>query len=777
MIPLWKKKEKNKWQMLKQYCVQATTLLAELSKKTGVSNVILVLGQPESGKSVLCASTAHRYIPRASLPGIEVNLYTRDNTAFLEIPKDFFLVGDSALSSPAWKFLGIQLKKLRHHSFTVTHSILCIDLYDLLSRTKKSNEIHWIQIATALNNITVSLGATLKTTLFFTKMDLVPGFHEFFSHQSPEFLQQPWGMTFPDVAHIEKIFDHFLKILNQQLLERLHHTVHSDYLYLIKAFPLAMENVKQSLLASLPTLYQQWRGNARIEPIGLYFISCCQFRPLKENAPHKLFFVQDLLQTLCQAQPTQKLPSVEKIARSTFVLLTGLAFVIFLSVMTHSFSQHIALTQATQRVIHNSQIFLQHQQPLPRLQDISAQLTQLQKKRNTLQQDRRTLLLGRFIFLQDRADVAKLNALYADIVSQQWVPVVSRQLEKFIEENLTTQPEQAYIAVKMYVLLNPARIAPEGHIVPAPYVATHLQALLGNQVIIPKKQRLKNFNAPSSIQYEHLTKWRHYFSTLPLDKLAYIIFFSNIQAAPALNLTPLFHQNPSTLAIEPVFSQIPSIYTRDAFNALYEKELAQTAEEAINGNAVLGKYARSFQGSVEQDMLRQQLKKEYIALYSHVWEDTIKHVKLVQVNTLNEFIDQIDQITSSNSPILGLLNIVQKNTAIPVIEHHSLFLKAFNNTLTPLSTPDNSALFQSFLALKDMSQQLRSLQQDQNANAACALLQQEDATSQHPVPAQQVRVYATQLAAPIRAWLTQYVDAYTAWLSELGGDCPPTKVD
>ncbi len=780
--------EKLKFNRLKHQCKLVIKKL--IHKQHQVRHCIIVIGQPESGKSILCASAAELIFSAQARP-IEIHkisnefafeVYLLHNTLFFHIPQDFFLFSEIRLQRRAWYFLGTQLKRMQPY-LLVTQCLINIDLHDLVTRSKVSNDTRLSQIALALNSLAEGMRTRLDVALFFTKADLLPGFNEFFEHESKESLEQPWGISLgknsSDILTTE--LAQLIKKLNERLLWCLHHEIHPEKLFLIKTFPLVLETIKQKLAETLPKFLDQWSRNRFLNPTQLYFVSCRQVRELTETThsdtiaaqrnnqknSHKRFFTQHALESLCQHDLAEPNSYIEKITRISFVSLCSLVLIAFVLYMSQQFSQHIELIHSSNKIVESAQIFSKLSYQSLKLNNVTDELDKINFSLENLEKNQQSSLIEKHIFTQNSRLETQLQNLYQRIISQQWLPLINQRLESYINSHLSSDPANAYIAFNIYLMLS----QPDW-VVDTQYVDAHLSDLLGSSDE-PVKLLPENIQKNILVVDENspfIQGSRKAFLTLSARKLAYVLLFSSVNTHHSLDISTTLKNKKLSLEVEKKLAVIPEIYTASEFSTVYKKRFPAVAKEAINGNQVLGTFHRN---DITENALFLQLQEEYIKLYSNAWEDAIKHITLTQTNSFADFSAQLKILTSVDSPILSLLNLSQKNTSIPEIEQASPFLTAFNNTLTQQSTPENSALYHSFAFLIKLSDQVLKTQnsEDQKAAACMMLAQEYAATNDNPSDAQQIRYLASQLPEPIQTWWLQIADTYAALLKQNAVEC------
>jgi len=783
--------EHAKFIRLKRQCKLVINKLISLHKQHHTDYCVLVIGQPESGKSILCASSGELLfstqtgLTQESTISNEFafEIYLQHNILLLHIPQDFFLFSEPRQQHRAWGFLATQLKHQRPY-LAIMRCLVNIDLHDFLTRSKASIDKRLSEMALALNALSGGLRTHLDVALFFTKADLIPGFNEFFDRESKEFLEQSWGISLENDApeNLTAECEQLIKKLNERLLWSLHHEVNPEQLHLIKTFPLALETIKNKFSEILPGFLGQWNRNKFLTPTRLYFTSCRQFRELTEsshseaaakqnnqNNGHKHFFIQHALDAQCQSQLKSPNAYIETLTRITFISLCSLVFLAFIFYTSQQFSRHVELIRAVNQTLESVQEFSKRPYSSLTLNKVTRELEVIRTSLEGIEKDQHSLLFEKYIFTRDSKLETQLKNIYQRVISQQWLPLINQRLENYINSHLSTEPANAYIAFNIYLMLS----QPDWPI-ETDYINAHLSDLLGS-ADEPIKLLPENIQKNILVVDENspfIQSSRAFFQGLPADKLAYILLFSSLDTHHSLNVALTTGSKQPSLEIEKKFALIPEIYTANLFSAVYKKRLLVVAKETISGNKILGNYHRQNITDAEKDLLP-QLKKEYLKLYSDAWEQAIKHVSLTQTSTLQDFSNQLKILTSVDSPILSLLKLSQANTLIPDIEQASPFLTAFNDTLTQQSTPENSALYHSFAFLIKLSDQVLKIQNSEDQKTAtCTLLAQEyAATNANPSDAQQIRYLASQLPEPIQTWWLQIVDTYYALLKQSAVDC------
>ena len=136
---------------------------------------------------------------------------------------------NSTVDKAAWLGFLDLLKKQRSRR-PIDGAFIAISLSDLLLGSDAERAAHAAAIRLRIQELYTQLGVRFPIYLMLTKLDLVPGFMEFFDNLSKEERAQVWGMTFAlddgkhgdsPLAHLQSEFAGLEQRLNERLVERL----------------------------------------------------------------------------------------------------------------------------------------------------------------------------------------------------------------------------------------------------------------------------------------------------------------------------------------------------------------------------------------------------------------------------------------------------------------------------------------------------------------------------------------------------------------------------
>jgi type VI secretion system protein ImpL len=168
----------------------------------------------------------------------------------------------------------------------VNGAIVVMSLADLMAPDPAERLAHARAIRQRLNELYDRFGIRFPVYMLFTKVDLVPGFVEFFEGLSRPEREQVWGMTYPldtGAAHEPGVVGFFpaeleglVARLNEQLLDRVQQEADVDRRGLLYGFPNQIASLADTTLEILNEIFRTTPYEPRPLLRGTYFTSSVQ---------------------------------------------------------------------------------------------------------------------------------------------------------------------------------------------------------------------------------------------------------------------------------------------------------------------------------------------------------------------------------------------------------------------------------------------------------------------------------------------------------------------
>lgn len=779
---------------LKLFKKQFTKSLKALKKNhPGIDKLpcLITISQPEAGKSTYLMK---RY-PDAETYHIETlasgscHWAANESSLWLEVPGTFILPRkEPGFIKAFWQTLAELLQK--QTIITAPKTLLIVlDIYDILTRSKISNSNHLTQLNTALRYFSDAYKQPINASLFLNKCDLIPGFNEFFRDRDSDFHKQAWGFSLPHDKEtpkqlegaLEHEFNLLIKQINKQLLWRLHQENNEKNCSLIKSFPLQLEQLKSRISPLVAQYIFTALRSKQLKIDSIYLTSFTQVNLLETAHDNKKFvsdgeknslsyFVEEPTKRIEESarlntkQP-HKLKKTKYYLFSLFCLLILITIAIFL---LKEFSASVKYVAETQTMLNQLQTKDSQQEKTPPLSQATQTLSKLNETITTLSGSTSKFSVRHYIFESNKLLINEATKYYQQALSKQWLPALTNTLENYVNDKLKTNPERAYIALKIYLMLGHAQYFDSS------YIANHLPMVEALDVSAEELQSIINQTAisqtqsPISLDEKLIENARQHFNELQPSELAYIVLFATIELHGEINVLNKLHAG-NIFTLNQQNNIIPALYTAKGFSAVNNGSLGDAAQQAIDGNWVLGQPNQ--QPQLSADTLSKQLINEYVNEYKKSWLNVIDHLQLKPAKDFASYSENLTTISSADSPIIKLISLLKENTQLDGLDLNSERLSTLANLLDGLESPKDSPLFKSFVSLRQINNLIKGIDhnQTQKKQALLALKQLLHHSSEKSSATQQLASSSAQLPSPLNLWMQSLADQAYRLLGKAAG--------
>lgn len=672
------------------------------------------IGPTNAGKTTLLANSELKFILSKNFKSIsniqntkDYNWWATKHAVIIDTPGGNF---SSINNKPNYlqKYF-LRLAKQYNHNTRPSGVLLTLDLDDLLRKPKKLKQKLFDDINKQLMILTKVFRTHIPVYLIFNKCDLITGFREYFNDLSREERQQIWGnliqtrkisnKSFAD--NFNGIFNKIILRLNDQLIWRLQHEHNHDKRALINEFPTKMMQLKKPLTQLLNKAFRNLGEN--FCPAGIFFISAIQKKGSSfyqnedvvasharsliniQMSDNKAYFVHDLFNNHLFAEkipvaksnaPTYK-PLIRLLAYPFLIALTSL---LIFSCWYKFDNQQKLMNQVKQIIVTNQLAKNDNHQ--------SASL-------HALQQINLALTKHGFLLPLVRNDVdstmqQKIFSLYHKKLNAILLP----RIKYLLLQNLQTKSlplDQLYASLKSYLMLGSSDQYDKE------YLKKSLTTILIKSNEETAKVEFLPFLDDFLTNYAHDLKLNRYLIKSSRDKLkklnavdlAFVILSNEAPNNQLLSLNFNANQQAAfvfTFADEKI--SIPSIYTAQNFALIYPTLINQAAQEAINGNWIIGKpSSKQFESNLL--LITQKLANKYFLSYAATWTQFINNIKMVNFTKLGHLITATKLLSNNDSPLLELTKLIQDNI-VPQVAAVNPTLKNFSVAAKTILQPDSS---------------------------------------------------------------------------------------
>lgn len=739
---------KKKWQLLKNKLHEALRFL----KKNNLTHVpwYLLLGPEHSGKTHLLT---HAHIPFL-LDSAHWKISKK--SVFVDVPGEYFIKKD-----PLWTDL---LKLMRQDvKDNLSGVILVLNFPELLKQQSAEQKKELIQqTKETIIQLQTLFGKQLPFYFIVSKCDLLPGFSEFFSDCGNDEATQIWGVSLPELKKNEKFseafnqrFDALIKRLNTQLIWKLHQERSPHARPFIKDFPIQVERLKETISNFLKALKMaDWVLS------GVYLTSALQYQTEDKTAapaiinqtthqtlelarsphmPNRPYFIHQVFKHgLSSNRP---MPASAKPIYAFAAAFFALA-VLFLGI---DFYQGVKKTYFIQNQLTEYQTAIDHaSENIQHLDKVLPLLNSLHDAANN--SNRPWTPFNAFLSFYSNKSQNNAKEVYQKVLQTVVMPQIKKILENELEAAHEKNLTRTYATLKAYLMLDGSC-----HL-QASYLTKIISDLIAENWTPQEQEQFRNHLhtaldlQPSwQLNKDIIAQVRRQLFNIPSTELGLIILKNteeNNEDQPIALGTNI--PGITTFISKGTLGKIPQMYTAESFNKILSEEISTAAAEVLQGNEVLGNYA--IPSSDQVNMLTVQIRERYISNYVDVWESLLDNIQIGTPKNLTQLDGIIVNLLDNHSPLLQLLQTIQKNTAFPAVMNASPKLASLSTLLSNSNDADQNPLFKIFVVLKQMHTCLQSI------------LHHESQTQTSGDAINQLFVLAEQSNEPIKSWLKKIAD-------------------
>jgi intracellular multiplication protein IcmF len=680
-------------QSLKELCSAVRKIILQLKPQVHALSFVLVIGKAEQGKSTLLC---HSGLECVTLHSTAVEIYYNAHGIFVVIGEDW-LNQSNYLSQDVLK----QLNRC-HRLVKITGFVLCIDINQLFISDLNQFSIQCKSHIQLLERFATALARPIELAIFFTKMDKLAGFCDFFQNEHESDLRKPLGFSMLGTKERESSnrvqlfkqkFDQLIDTLSQQVIQKMHPARSSIKRTHIREFPLQLAMLRSSI-----QFFMQMLSPRLFAPEAMYFTSSLQgghsldrlnkkiqqeyALELQEIYPqsfnYKTYFVEEALIAF-QSHTSTPLTRINKIQKIAMVsaMVASLIWVAWLA------QKHLLSASLLDNVSKELLAFDSLTGPA---KQTSVALYHLSKVSENLQKIHANTLLQPSL-QQLKINVRRDTRQY---LQEGFLPLQLQELEQRLSDPRLSHT-QRYQALKTYLMLGDKKhfsvepilqwFSEDWQVKSVGDVAQ--KKMLFRRALLHHKQTL-------NINQQLVTDVRNYLNALPVDYLYYALAKS------------LFSRETQTIA-EKVFqfplTDVPIYFTKKAFLTQVQ-HLPEYAEQLKTDNWVLAR----------QDLgdLTPILQRAYCHDYVTWWKNFTQNCRLNISNDYQSAGGLLKELIQSHS-LVKLITLIQDNTKPDADPHLQLFNKHVASQFTELNLMSHSAVEKFMATLSELDRFLTTV--------------------------------------------------------------------
>lgn len=636
------------------------------------------------------------------------------------------------------------------------------DLYDFESSQIRQNIDH---LSKLFPGIPISILAT--------KCDQLVGFSEFFDQMGSEEREQICGIQFPNPPYEKSLpelcdqeFSAILQRFNSRVLWRIQQETHPNTKMLIKDFPVQFELIKPYLGHFL----NQVLPSIDVTLNGIFLTSAIQSdrtinhisQPLNEvfalqpvnqrmvRGSEKSFFIQGLFNQFFHAPVNEYTPRAFNwltytAALFSFVTIASGAY------FYKNYETHANNLYAVNHLLENAT----HNDSAKSYQVVLSRLYALQQTYNTLKSSHQNLTHEE---QEKNAELMKeaQNAFWT-VLEQQFFLELSNDVESELSKLLSAEKTNhiaLFDTLSTFLMLHESQSFNATHFTRwfNDYWTNHQVSLTEQQLLNSYLKLLMSQPFPQQkINFALMMKAQDTLKSKEPEQLVAELYQKGIFSRS----TALIHDNPDVI-IDPRFNAVSDLYTK--------ARVANIEQRIQAASQLVASYLWTIDDqSTDAQTIAAHLTEQYYQDYATHWRTIVEHVRFRPSSDFNQYLVNLNNISSRHSPLKTLIEKVQLNTS--EIQGNDDFNHMVSATFKDIN---NLSLHPLLTAVDHLTTNMNAIGNAKNPSAtayARARIRLSHASNQDALT--EVFELAKTLPEPFQGWTTAVAD--DGWRLILGG--------
>ena len=736
---------------LSALCSALKKIFWQLKPQNNPLSFLILTGRENQGKSTLLRQSHFDHITVDAERSADI--YYNQHGVILEL-------GESWLNQSK-SLLQYTLKQLNrcHHTLKISGIILCIDINELLISEPLQFAEHSKAHTQLLQRFGQGLNYRVDTAIFFTKVDALAGFCEFFQNEHPSELLKPLGFSLDWITRQAKLqcnykaqFEQFVEVLGQQVIHKMHPARSSIKRTLIREFPLQVASLGRAIQSIIQSISVSF---FRVQ--GLYFTSGEQggvsldrlnkkiqqeyALTVQDKFPqsinYRAYFIEGALLAFQANTKRQAIRSTIPEQKWIVGLLAG-------TVGLSLFWLGYQYMRSTRFLDEASKELLRYNTLAGQKNEDASALYHLSKASSVLEKIASNGLVLPTV-QQLKTDVRSHTKQY---LQGNFLPTILSELEQTMIDTRKSQAAR-YQALKIYLMLGEPSKFSESDILAwfhDHWQTNALQDNLTNKLAV-LKQTLKQPFQPVAINRQIVSDIRNYLNALPASYLYYQL---------SKNSFPQEKQHLAVDGFELADKELPLYFTKAGFQQVIAKLPAISAQLQAD-NWVLAR----------QDLndLPSLLQQAYCYEYVVWWQNFMRRSNPSRFQDYQQA-RRLTQALHQSNAITTLIELMQLQTSPELKDNFVLFNQEIASKFTDLSLISHSTVQDLTLTLNELEKFLTTLSvvndQGRTAFTLAKARFQGDALSN---PLSTLYAHVRQLPEPVSSWAKQLAD--DTWFIEI----------
>lgn len=597
--------------------------------------------------------------------------YFTDDAVLIDIDGKYLQNETGSIDAGVWKAF-LKLFKKRRWKRPINGIILTLSVDTLLQKSDADLEAYAKQLRDRFDELTVAFTSIIPIYLFITKSDRITGFQEYFSTLSRNEKDEILGITFADNVSMDKTiaqneFNAMLKRLDGSLLDRIHSEWDNSARTKVLLFGDELSDVFEKIQTFIETGFASTRYRAPLMLRGIYFTTVFSAQDMPKgiaNNDSRGCFITKALKNIVFSEAfmikmdtTHKLK--EKLRERIVVIAAAVLVVAILGSWIWDYENHQQRLEETKTEFNT---LLSMQNTLINTHSIE-KTCQFLDKLDTLRGKNKeeSTYFWHLAFYKSSQRHEKIEELYYSVLENKLLPFVAQTLDTQTRANLQNY-DTTWENTKAYLMLNLKEKRDPKFL--KQWLAFNWSQQYANNAAI--EQSLN----------------RHWGQLIDHDFKSYEINNNTIQTARTVlagfGQEALLYKQLKDKAMEMKLKEIsfnqsmgenqnlilggnylvPGFFTQKGYQKIFSVDGKTLLKEIIKANWVLGFTTKIKDQDLDTVYIR--IQHYYFEEYKQEWNKALFALSLAP----NLTSEQVELLTSQDSPIIAILKELRKNTEI-----------------------------------------------------------------------------------------------------------------
>lgn len=730
---------------LQALCQTLKKIIIQLKPQANALSLLLFIGKTGQGKSTLLRQSGMQHVTTDAEQSVDI--YFNRHGILIKLNEPWINQSNHSLQNT--------LKHLNrcHRHLNINGIVLALDIRELLSFDARQITENCKAHAQLLQRFGKALGYRVDTAVFFTKLDGLAGFSEFFSHEHASELQKPLGFsllnTTQKVKMIEsfrKQFDQFIESLNQQVIHKMHPVRSSLKRTLIREFPLQLSSLRPAIQAflqyfppqrfSLQSIYftsaeQGGKSHDRLNAKIKHEYALAVQDQYPQSINYRAYFIQHALRAF-QKQTKHQLVNANLSQKWMIQALSGIVGLSVIWLGYHHIHTSKVLDEASKELLLYDSLSAETNHTAPALYHLAKASAALEK----IHPD------STLSTLQNLKSSLKINT--TQHIHGDFLPYVLTELEQTLIDPKQSQTSR-YRTLKLYLMLSePTRFSQTQLIQWFEKKWQDERPDARHKKLDLLKQTFQQPFQPVRINQNLVADIRNYMNALPASYLFYSLAKDH------------FPKRQDTLKADGFILAHPSLpfyYTKPGFQAIIQM-IPNLSQQLRQENWVLAR----------QDLknLQETIQQAYCYDYAAWWQNFIKHSNPLHFQNYDQA-QQLVQVLDQANTIQHMVDLVQQNTAPEYNAKSNLFNREIASQFTSVNLLSPSTVKELTATLSELGKFLTTLGViHDHGQTAFMLTKARFQGDMLANPLSSLYLKTQQIPEPLAGWFKQVAD--DAWV-------------